>query len=53
MNSNTVPIIIFDTETNGLTIDSSVLSISAIKIFYNLDKNIFLFSNNSFPIGDK
>ena len=42
MNSNIVPIIIFDTETNGLTIDSSVLSISAIKIFYNLDKNIFL-----------
>lgn len=39
---NIIPIIIFDTETNGLTADCSVLSISAIKIFYNLDKKIFL-----------
>lgn len=42
MSSNIVPLIIFDTETNGLTIECSVLSISAIKVFYDLDKKIFL-----------
>lgn len=42
MNQNIISIIIFDTETNGLTVDCSVLSISAIKVFYDLEKNIFL-----------
>lgn len=42
MNSNIIPLIIFDTETNGLTIECSVLSISAIKVFYDLDRKIFL-----------
>ena len=41
MNSNIIPLIVFDTETNGLTADCSVLSISAIKVFY--DKNTKLF----------
>lgn len=42
MNKNIIPIIIFDTETNGLTADCSVLSISAVKVFYDLEKKIFL-----------
>lgn len=42
MNKNMIPIIIFDTETNGLTADCSVLSISAVKVFYDLEKKIFL-----------
>lgn len=42
MNSNIIPIIVFDTETNGITAECSVLSISAVKIFYDLNKNMFL-----------
>ncbi|WP_300392810.1 3'-5' exonuclease [Fusobacterium sp.] len=42
MDSKIIPIIVFDTETNGLTVDCSVLSISAIKVFYDLNKNMFL-----------
>ena len=42
MNKNIIPLIIFDTETNGLTADCSVLSISAVKVFYDLEKKIFL-----------
>lgn len=42
MDKNIISLIIFDTETNGLTIEDSVLSISAIKVFYNLDENKFL-----------
>ncbi len=42
MVSKIIPLIIFDTETNGLTIDCSVLSISAVKVFYDLEKKIFL-----------
>lgn len=42
MNKNIISLIIFDTETNGLTADCSVLSISAVKIFYDLERKIFL-----------
>ncbi len=42
MNKNIISLIIFDTETNGLTADCSVLSISAVKVFYDLERKIFL-----------
>lgn len=42
MGKNIVSLIIFDTETNGLTIDDSVLSISAVKVFYDLENERFL-----------
>lgn len=42
MKKNIIPLIIFDTETNGLTIEDSVLSISAIKVFYDLENEKFL-----------
>ena len=42
MDKNIISLIIFDTETNGLTADCSVLSISAVKVFYDLEKKIFL-----------
>lgn len=42
MSTNIIPLIIFDTETNGLTADCSVLSISAVKVFYDRSTKIFL-----------
>ncbi len=42
MDKNIISLIIFDTETNGLTADCSVLSISAVKVFYDLERKIFL-----------
>lgn len=42
MSTNIIPLIIFDTETNGLTADCSVLSISAVKVFYDRSAKIFL-----------
>ena len=42
MDKNIISLIIFDTETNGWTADCSVLSISAVKVFYDLEKKIFL-----------
>ena len=42
MISDIIPLIIFDTETNGLTAECSVLSISAVKVFYDRNKKIFL-----------
>lgn len=42
MSTNIIPLIIFDTETNGLTADCSVLSISAVKVFYDKSTKIFL-----------
>lgn len=42
MKNKIIPLIIFDTETNGLTKDDSVLSISAIKVFYNIETDKFL-----------
>ncbi len=42
MNKNIVSLVIFDTETNGLTAECSVLSISAIKVFYDMNNNKFL-----------
>ena len=42
MNSNIIPLIVFDTETNGLAADCSVLSISAIKVFYDKNTKTFL-----------
>lgn len=42
MDLKIIPIVIFDTETNGLTADCSVLSISAIKVFYDLTNKTFL-----------
>lgn len=42
MNKNIISLIIFDTETNGLAADCSVLSISAVKVFYDLERKIFL-----------
>ena len=48
MKKNIVSLIIFDTETNGLTLECSVLSISAIKVFYNITTNKFLSTFESF-----
>ncbi|NME36087.1 MULTISPECIES: 3'-5' exonuclease [Fusobacterium] len=42
MKNKIVPLIIFDTETNGLTKNDSVLSISAIKVFYDIENEKFL-----------
>lgn len=42
MENKIVSLIVFDTETNGLTEQDSVLSISAIKIFYDLNNKKFL-----------
>ncbi len=42
MNKNIISLIIFDTETNGLTADCSVLSISAVKVFYEIYNDIFI-----------